>query len=106
MQHGVAFEGSLVVVVEVLEGLAGGEVDGADATLTAVVLASGDLAFEAGGEELLEGPAVGTGPFGEQVDRRRQRRGLQGATQEREISRRAPRGGGAGGHHATPRARS
>ncbi len=53
----VALEGALVVEVEVLEGLAGREPGGADADLTAVGLAGRDLAFEAGGEELLVGPA-------------------------------------------------
>ena len=66
----VAFEGALVVEVELLEGLAGREPGGADADLAAVVLAGGDFAFEAGGEELLVGPALGPGPFGEPFDDR------------------------------------
>jgi hypothetical protein len=101
----VAFEGPLVVVVEVLEGLAGREPGGADAALAAVVLAGGDLAFEAGGQELFMAPAVGAGPFGEPVDRRRQRRCLERPAQERQV-RRWLAGGAAGGHHATPKARS
>ena len=91
----VAFERALVVVVEVLEGLAGREPGGADAAFAAVVLAGGDFAFEAGGEELLMGPAVGAGPFGEPVDRRRQRRCLQRPAQERQIARRFAGGVGA-----------
>ena len=67
----VALEGALVAEVEVLEGLAGREAGGADAGLAAVVLAGGDLAFEAGGEELLVAPALGPGPLGEPVDRAR-----------------------------------
>jgi hypothetical protein len=64
----VAFEGALVVEVEVLEGLAGGEPGGPDAELTAVGLAGGDLPLEAGGEELLMRPALGSGPLREPVD--------------------------------------
>ena len=55
----VALEGALVVKVELLEGLAGREAGGADADLTAVGLAGGDFAFEAGGEELVVGPLLG-----------------------------------------------
>ena len=66
----VAFEGALVVEVEVLEGLAGREPGGADAALAAVGFAGGDLALQAGGEELLVGPALGAGPLGQPVDRR------------------------------------
>jgi hypothetical protein len=106
MQDGVAFEGALVVVVEVLEGLAGREPGSADAAFAAVVLAGGDLAFETGSEELLMGPPVTAGSFGEPVDRRRQRRCLQRPAEERQIRRRLPGGGAAGGHHATPRTRS
>ena len=73
----VTFEGALVVEVELLEGLAGREPGGADADLAAVVLAGGDLAFEAGGEELLVGPALGAGSFGEPFDGLGQRRRLQ-----------------------------
>ncbi len=60
----VSFEGALVVPVEVLEGLAGRELGGADAELAAVGSAGGDFSLEAGGEELLVGPAIGSGPFG------------------------------------------
>ena len=82
----VAFEGALVVEVELVEGLAGREAGGADAELAAVGLAGGDLAFEAGGEELLVGPAVGAGPFGEPLDRGGQRRCLQRPAQVGEIA--------------------
>ena len=64
MRDDVPFEGALVVVVEVLEALAGREPGGPDAVLAAVVLAGGDLTFETGGEELLMGPALGAGPLG------------------------------------------
>jgi hypothetical protein len=95
-----------VVVVEVLEGLAGREPGGADAALAAVVLAGGDLAFEAGSEELLMGPALVPGLGREPVDRRRQRRGLECPAQERQVRRGLAGGAAAGGHHATPSARS
>ena len=78
-------QGALVVEVEVLEGLAGREAGGADADLAAVVLAGGDLAFEAGGEELLVGPALGAGPFGEPFDGAGQRRRLQRPAQVGEV---------------------
>jgi len=41
----LAFEAAGVVVVEVLQGLAGGEAGGADTALPAVGLAGGDLAL-------------------------------------------------------------
>ena len=48
-----------MVEVEVLDGLSRREPGGADADLTAVGLAGGDLALQAGGEELLVAPALG-----------------------------------------------
>ena len=57
----VAFEGALVVEVELLEGLAGREAGGTDADLTAVGLAGGDLTFEAGSQELFVAPVLGCG---------------------------------------------
>ncbi len=57
------------VEVEVLDGLAGREAGGADAVLATVVLAGGDLPFQAGGEELLVAPLFGAGPLGQAVDR-------------------------------------
>ena len=68
MGDDVAFQGALVVEVELLEGLAGREPGGADADLAAVGLAGGDFTFEAGGEELFVGPVLGAGPFGEPFD--------------------------------------
>ena len=76
---GLAFEGPLVVEVEVLQGLAGGEPGGADAALAAVGLPGGDLALQARGQELLVGPGLGAGPLGQPVHRPGQRRGLQRA---------------------------
>src|SRR5690625_1931218 len=55
---GFAFEAAGVVVVEVLQRLAGREAGGADASLSAVGFAGGDLALQAGGEEFLVGPVL------------------------------------------------
>jgi len=98
----VAFERALVVEVEVLEGLAGREPGGPDAELAAVGLAGGDLPLQAGGEELLMGPALGPGPLGEPVDGLGQRRCFERPAQIGDV------GGGLvrGCHHATPPTRS
>ena len=61
----VAFEAAGVVEVELLQALAGGEPGGADAALAAVGLPGGDLALQAGDQELLVGPGLGAGPFGQ-----------------------------------------
>ena len=53
-----------MVVIELVEALAGREPGGTDTQLAAVGVAGGDFALQAGGEELLVGPAVGPGPFG------------------------------------------
>ncbi len=101
VRNRVALEGPLEGEVEVLEGLAGREPRRLDAPLAAVVLAGGDLTLQAGGEELLVGPGLGSCPFGEPVDRSRQRRCLERAAQIGEIT--GGLGGGLG-HHATPSA--
>jgi hypothetical protein len=62
---GVALEAAGVVEVELLQALAGREPGLADAPFAAVGLAGGDLALQAGGQELLMGPALGAGPFGQ-----------------------------------------
>lgn len=61
----VAFEGALVVEVELLQRLAGREPGRADTAFAAVRFVGGDLALQAGGEELLVRPALGTGAFGQ-----------------------------------------
>ena len=61
----LAFEAAGVVEVELLQRLAGREPGGADAALAAVGLAGGDLALQAGGQELLVGPGLGAGPLGQ-----------------------------------------
>ena len=58
----VAFEAAGVVEVELLQRLAGREPGGADAALTAVGLPGGDLALQAGDQELLVRPGLGAGP--------------------------------------------
>ena len=59
---GVALQGALVVEVEVLEGLPGREAGRPDPDLPAVGLAGGHLALQAGGQELLVAPALGSAP--------------------------------------------
>ena len=81
----VAFQAAGVVEVELLQGLAGREPGGADPALAAVGLAGGDLALQAGGQELLVGPGLGPGPFGQPGDRLAQRRRLQRPGQERQL---------------------
>jgi hypothetical protein len=99
VSKGVAFQPAGVVEVELLQGLAGGESGGADAALAAVGLPCGDLALQAGGQELLVGPALGAGPLGKAGDRLAQGRGLERAGQERQLCGGvAGRRGGAGAH--------
>ena len=64
----VAGQAAGVLEVEVLQGLAGREPGGADASFSAVGLAGGDLALQAGGQELFVGPGLGAGPLGEPAD--------------------------------------
>jgi hypothetical protein len=64
----VTLQGSLVVEVELLEGLAGREPGGSDAELAAVGLPGCDFAFEARGEELILGPAVCSGSLADTFD--------------------------------------
>ena len=85
--------------------LAGREPGGADAALAAVGLAGGDLALQAGGEELLVGPGLGPGPLGQPVDRRRAASGPSTPGSGRPARPVDVRGrcsaAGRGGHHAT-----
>jgi hypothetical protein len=57
----VAFEAAGVVEVELLQALACREPGGPDPALPAVGLPGGDLALQAGGQELLMGPGLGPG---------------------------------------------
>ena len=68
MGDDLAFEAALMVEVELLEGLSGREAGRPDADLAAVGLAGGHLALEAGGQELLVGPVLGSGPLGQTLD--------------------------------------
>ncbi|GAA2406215.1 hypothetical protein GCM10010191_12760 [Actinomadura vinacea] len=68
VRDGLALERALMVEVEVLDRLAGREPGGADAGFTAVGFAGGDLALQAGGQELLMAPGLGPGSFGQPFD--------------------------------------
>jgi hypothetical protein len=61
----VTFDRALVVVVEVLQGLAGGKAGVSDARLSAVRLAGRHLTLQAGDEELLVGPGLGASSLAE-----------------------------------------
>src|SRR6266508_701446 len=103
----VAFQGSGVVIVELLQRLAGREACLADAALAAVGLSGGDLALQAGGQELLVGPALGAGAFGQAAGGLPQAGGLERAGEEGELGGQIPTpGGGLGWHQATPWASS
>jgi hypothetical protein len=101
VRDGVAFEAAGVVEVELLQRLAGREPRGADAALAAVGLAGGDLALQAGGQELLMAPGLGPCPLGQPRHRLAQRRRLQRPGQERQLGTDVP-GRRPAGHHATP----
>ena len=93
-----------MVKVELLQGLARGEAGGADAALAAMALAGGDLALQAGDEELLR-PRLRPGAFGQPGDRLAQRGRLLHPGQERDLGANIT-GSGLGrragrGHHAT-----
>ncbi len=86
----VAFESASVVEVELLQRLSGREPGSADAALPAVGLAGGDLALQAGHQELLMGPGLGAGPFGQPGDRLAHRGGFQSAGQEADLGAQIP----------------
>src|SRR5206468_9198826 len=98
----VAVEAAGVVVVELLQALASGEAGGADAAFAAVGLAGGDLALQAGGQELLMGPALGAGPLGQPSHRLAKRRRLQRPSEERQLAGKVATGDCGGRHQATP----
>jgi hypothetical protein len=89
-----------VIEVEVLECLAGREAGGPDAEFSAVGLTGRDFSLQTGGEEVLVGPALVAGPFGEAVDRPGQRRRLERPAEIDEIG--GWLGLGGGGHQAAP----
>jgi hypothetical protein len=99
----LALEAAGVVKVELLQALAGREAGVADAALAAVGFSGGDLALQAGSQELLVGPALGAGPLGQPADRLAQGRRLQRPGQEDQLGGEVPCGlGGGGRHQATP----
>jgi hypothetical protein len=100
----VAFEAAGVVEVELFQALAGREAGGADAALAAVGLAGGDLALQAGGQELLVRPVLGAGALGQPGDRVSQGWGFEGAGQECQLPGQISRRLG-GRHHAAPSVR-
>src|SRR5215213_1349258 len=73
----LSFEAAGVVEAELLQALTGGEARGPDAAFAAVRFAGGDLALQAGGQELLVRPALSAGPLGQPGHRGAQRRRLQ-----------------------------
>jgi hypothetical protein len=75
----------LVVEVELLQAFAGREPGGADTSFTAVGFPGGDLALQAGGEELLIGPRLCAGALSETLDRRAQGWGLQRPGKESDL---------------------
>jgi hypothetical protein len=58
-------QGPGVVEVELLQALAGREAGVTDAAFAAVGFSGGDLALQAGGQELLVGPALAASPLGQ-----------------------------------------
>jgi len=58
-------EAAGVVEVELLQALSGREAGGAAAALAAVGFSGGDLALQAGSQELLVAPALSPGPLGQ-----------------------------------------
>jgi hypothetical protein len=77
--------------------LAGREAGGAYAGGAAVGLASGNLAFQTGGQEVFVAPGVAPGPPGEAFDAGQQGRGFEFPAQIAKVMR---------AHHATPVAMS
>jgi len=99
----VTLESAGVVEVELLQRLAGREPGRADPPLAAVGLPGGDLALQAGCQELLMGPGLGTCPLGQPTDRLAQCWCFQRPGQERQLGIEVPARlrGGARRHHAT-----
>ena len=96
-----SFQAAGVVEVELLQRLAGGEPGGADPAFTAVALAGGDFALQAGDEELLMRPGLGAGAFGEPARPTSRKVGALSALVRNAISLLTSRAGLGGGHHAT-----
>jgi hypothetical protein len=99
----LAFEAAGVLEVEVLEGFAGWESGGPDPAFAAVGFSCGDLALQAGDEELLMRPGLRPGSLGQSGDGVAHRRCLQRSGQERDFCGQVPGRCLArrGGHQAT-----
>jgi hypothetical protein len=82
---GVPFQPAGVVEVEFFQGFAGGEPGGADTAFAAVGFAGGDLALQAGDQELLVRPRLCPSTLGQSPDRLAQRWRLQGPGEEDQL---------------------
>jgi hypothetical protein len=98
----LAAQAAGVVEVELLQRLAGREPGGADPALAAVGLPGGDLALQAGHQELLVRPGLGAGPLGQPGHRVAQGGGFQRPGQERDFGGQVPGRHPRRGHHAAP----
>jgi hypothetical protein len=102
MRDGVAFEAAGVVEVELLQRLAGREPGSADAAFAAMGFPGGDLALQAGHQELLMAPGLRPGPLGQPANGLPQRRRLKRPGQKRDLAGQVAGRGLGSGHHATP----
>ena len=68
MSDRLSLERPLMVEVKVLQCLSGRELGRPDPDLPTVRLSGGDLAVQAGGQKLLVGPAVTSGPLAQAFD--------------------------------------
>lgn len=75
-----------VIEVELFERLAGGEPSCPDPAFAAVGFPGGDLTSQAGREELLMTPGLRSSPFGQSRHGFAKRGGLEGPSQERELT--------------------
>jgi hypothetical protein len=103
MRDRIPLQAPGMVEVELLKALSGGNPRLPDAALAAVGLTRGDLAWQAGGQELLVRPAFRAGPLSQPRHRGAQRRRLQRPGEERQLGGQIPRClGSRGRHQATP----
>ena len=90
-----------MVEVEFLDAFAGWEPGGPDAVFTAVGVAGGDLALQAGRQVFLMRPGFAAGPLGEPAGRFAQGGRLQRPGQIGELGRHIAGRGSRAGHSAT-----
>ncbi len=100
--HHLPAQAALVVEVEVLQGLARREAGSSDAQLPAVGLACRHLPLQAGSQELLVAPPLGSCPLTQALDGPSQVRGLESPAKIHQVGG----GSGRGSHHATSVMRS